>query len=124
MARDKYLDTWPRIADFLDKSERWCRAMSRRERRPLPAAKFGGIVRILESDLARWQREELADPAGPPPHAPPKREPGAPTPNKTYISVTSKTRDALNAAAKRDGKVIRQSNDDIINAMLDAAGAK
>jgi hypothetical protein len=30
----------------------------------------------------------------------------------------------LNAAAKRDGKVIRQSNDDIINAMLDAAGAK
>jgi len=56
----RYVETWKGIADALNRSERWCRYMARREQDPLPVFKVGGIVRLNQDDLEAWlerQRE-------------------------------------------------------------------
>ena len=50
----QYVETWKGIAALVNRSERWCRYMARRDQDPLPVFKVGGIVRLNGTDLEDW----------------------------------------------------------------------
>lgn len=52
--RPAYVESWKRIAQELERSERWCRTMAARAVDPLPVFKVGGVVRLLIADLDAW----------------------------------------------------------------------
>lgn len=60
----EYIETWKSIAAFLKRSERWCRYMARRGRRPLPVFHYGGIIRMNLEAYRGWLEEEQAQPLG------------------------------------------------------------
>ena len=51
---DDFVETWKGIASFINRSERWCRYMSRLTADPLPVFKVGGIVRMRCGDFNDW----------------------------------------------------------------------
>lgn len=58
-----FYETWKGIAHRMQRSERWCRYMARRDQDPLPVFKIGGIVRLNEYDLELWierQRQQTS----------------------------------------------------------------
>lgn len=64
MNDDGYIETWKQIAAYLKRSERWCRYMSRRERRPLPVFRYGGVVRLNKETYRQWLEDEEREPLG------------------------------------------------------------
>jgi len=60
-----FFETWKGIGYKLQRSERWCRYMSRRAEDPLPVFKVGGIVRLNLADLDNWlaRQRQAAMPA-------------------------------------------------------------
>jgi hypothetical protein len=120
MTRDTFVETWPAISEYLGRSERWCRNMSRRITRPLPVVKMGGLARLYESDIVKWLRDEAANPLGPPPTKYPRR-PGSK--NFRHVSVRRLTHLRISYAARQARVGLREYGDKLINAMLDKVGA-
>lgn len=123
MTDQKCVETWQAVAAVVGRSERWCRSMASRKVRPLPVAKFGGIVRAYIGELNDWLRAERLLPAGAA-----YLDSARTIPTFTYgrgrsISVKPKTRGAIVEAAYGKGLTIRKHCDAVINALLDKAGA-
>ena len=56
----KYVETWKGIAAHLERSDRWCQYMARREEDPLPVFKVGGRVRLDLDDYESWVARQKA----------------------------------------------------------------
>jgi hypothetical protein len=60
----EYIETWKSIGAHLGRSERWCRYMARRPRRPLPAFRYGGVIRLNLGTYRQWLEDEEREPLG------------------------------------------------------------
>ena len=53
-----FAEGWRGIAEYVGRSERWCRYMALRERDPLPVTKLHGRVRLHHAAMVAWEARQ------------------------------------------------------------------